>query len=88
MIIVVLMIDAMSYEGGRDSRQADRIMGMVGAVPGLSRGRGGRERHSAETSGGGNSEGQHSFTVHEANSFSLHIECLPPDIGGSMAHEV
>jgi hypothetical protein len=56
-------------EGGCDSRQADRIMGMVGAVPGLSRGRGRRERHSAETSSGGDNESQHSFTVHETHSF-------------------
>lgn len=68
MIVVMLMVGVMSYEGGHDTRQADRIMGMVVAVPGLSRGMGGRERHSAETSGGGDSESQHSFTVHEANS--------------------
>ena len=69
IIIVMIVVIVMMHVGGHDTRQADRSMGVVVAVPGLSRGMGGRERHSAEASGGGDSESQHSFTVHEANSF-------------------
>ena len=65
MIVVMLMVGVMSYEGGHDTRQADRIMGMVVAVPGLSRGWSRIERHSSETSCGGNGEGHDSFTEHE-----------------------
>jgi len=68
MILVVLMVGVMSHVGCHDTRQAGRSMGMVVAIPGLSRSRGGRERYSAETGGGGG-ESQHTFTEHEAYSF-------------------
>jgi len=70
MLVVVLMVSAMSHVRGYRTRQAGGSMGMVVAVPGLGRGRDGRERYSAEGSGGGDSEGQHSFTEHEAYSFN------------------
>jgi len=66
MILVVLMVGVMSHVGCHDTRQAGRSMGMVVAIPGLSRSRGGRERYSAETGGGG--ESQHTFSEHEAYS--------------------
>ena len=69
MILVVLMVGVMSHVGCHDTRQAGRSMGMVVAIPGLSRSRGGRERYSAETGGGGGGESQHTFTEHEAYSF-------------------
>jgi hypothetical protein len=68
VIVVVFMVGMMSHVGGRYTRQADRIMGMVVAVP-LSRGRSGREIHSAKTSASGNREGYYSFTRHEERSF-------------------
>jgi uncharacterized membrane protein YgcG len=68
VIVVVFMVGMMSHVGGHYTRQADRIMGMVVAVP-LSRGRSGRERHSAKTSASGNREGYYSFTRHEERSF-------------------
>ena len=55
IIVVVLMVGVMSHVGGDDTCQADRIMGMVIAVP-LSRGRSRIERHNAETSCGGLTE--------------------------------
>ena len=64
IIIVVFMVGMMSHVRGHYTRQADRIMGMVVAVP-LSRGRSGRERHSAKTSASDNSQGHQSFIEHE-----------------------
>ena len=57
VVVVIVVVLRMIHVGGHDTRQAGRSMRMVVAVPGLSRGRTGRERHSAETRSGANNDG-------------------------------
>ena len=57
VVVVIVVVLMMIHVGGHDTRQAGRSMRMVVAVPGLSRGRTGRERHSAETRSGANNDG-------------------------------
>ena len=64
VVVVALVVGVMGYVGGHHTRQADRVMGMVVAVPGLSRGRTGNEGHSTETCSTGNGENDYSFTQH------------------------
>ena len=61
IVMVIFVVVVMSHVGGHDTRQAGRSMRMVVAVPGLSRNRTGRERHSAETRSGANNERYDSF---------------------------
>ena len=56
MIVVVLVVGVMSYVGGHDTRQADRVMGMVVAVSGLCRGRSREESDCAEAGYRGSSK--------------------------------
>jgi hypothetical protein len=63
MIVVVLVVGVMSYVGGHDTRQADRVMGMVVAVSGLCRGRSREESDCTETGYRGSSKNE-SVTGH------------------------
>src|SRR5262245_26486890 len=71
IVIVMFVVMVMIHVGGHDTCQADGVMWMVVAVTTaiVCRGRSGIERHNAETSCGGGSEGHDSFMRHEGRSF-------------------
>lgn len=66
MIVVVLVVGVMSYVGGHDTCQADRVMWMIGAVTAaivLCRGRSREEGNCAEAGYRGSSKNER-VTVH------------------------
>ena len=63
VLVVVLMVGVMSYVGGHDACQTNRVMGMVVAISGLSRGRRREESDCAEAGYRGSSKNER-VTVH------------------------